>query len=219
MKKLKYFTNGILDENPVFRLVLGTCPTLAITTAAMNGIAMGAATTFVLIGSNLVISALRKVIPDNVRIPAFVVIIASFVTVVDMMMHAFTPAMYKTLGIYIPLIVVNCIIMGRAEGFAYSHGVVDSILDGAGMGIGFTLADTFIGCIRELLGAGSIFGVHIMSAGYQPALIFILAPGAFLTYGILMAILNQIGISRKRAKAKEAAEKEKMAAGSEVVAE
>ncbi|MSS19647.1 electron transport complex subunit RsxE [Pseudoramibacter porci] len=218
MKKIKYFTNGILDENPVFRLVLGTCPTLAITTAAMNGIAMGAATTFVLICSNLVISLLRKVIPDNVRIPAFVVIIASFVTIVDMVMHAFTPAMYKTLGIFIPLIVVNCIIMGRAEGFAYSHGPIDSILDGAGMGLGFTLADTFIASVRELIGAGSIFGIHVMPAGYQPALIFILAPGAFLTYGILMAILNQVGISRKRAKAK-AAEEEKLTASSEVVAE
>ena len=218
MKKIKYFTNGILDENPVFRLVLGTCPTLAITTAAMNGIAMGAATTFVLICSNLVISLLRKVIPDNVRIPAFVVIIASFVTIVDMVMHAFTPAMYKTLGIFIPLIVVNCIIMGRAEGFAYSHGPIDSILDGAGMGLGFTLADTFIASVRELIGAGSIFGIHVMPAGYQPALIFILAPGTFLTYGILMAILNQVGISRKRAKAK-AAEEEKLTASSEVVAE
>ena len=218
MKKIKYFTNGILDENPIFRLVLGTCPTLAITTAAMNGIAMGAATTFVLICSNLVISLLRKVIPDNVRIPAFVVIIASFVTIVDMVMHAFTPAMYKTLGIFIPLIVVNCIIMGRAEGFAYSHGPIDSILDGAGMGLGFTLADTFIASVRELIGAGSIFGIHVMPAGYQPALIFILAPGAFLTYGILMAILNQVGISRKRAKAK-AAEEEKLTASSEVVAE
>ena len=214
MKKIKYFTNGILDENPIFRLVLGTCPTLAITTAAMNGIAMGAATTFVLICSNLVISLLRNVIPDNVRIPAFVVIIASFVT---MVMHAFMPAMYDTLGIFIPLIVVNCIIMGRAEGFAYSHGPIDSILDGAGMGVGFTLADTFIAAVRELIGAGSIFGIHLMPAGYQPALIFILAPGAFLTYGTLMAILNQVGISRKRAKAKAAAEK--VAASEEVVAE
>lgn len=217
MKKIKYFTNGILDENPIFRLVLGTCPTLAITTAAMNGIAMGAATTFVLICSNLVISLLRNVIPDNVRIPAFVVIIASFVTIVDMVMHAFMPAMYDTLGIFIPLIVVNCIIMGRAEGFAYSHGPIDSILDGAGMGVGFTLADTFIAAVRELIGAGSIFGIHLMPAGYQPALIFILAPGAFLTYGTLMAILNQVGISRKRAKAKAAAEK--IAASEEVVAE
>jgi electron transport complex protein RnfE len=217
MKKIKYFTNGILDENPIFRLVLGTCPTLAITTAAMNGIAMGAATTFVLICSNLVISLLRKVIPDNVRIPAFVIIIASFVTIVDMVMHAFMPAMYDTLGIFIPLIVVNCIIMGRAEGFAYSHGPIDSILDGAGMGVGFTLAVTFIAAVRELIGAGSIFGIHVMPAGYQPALIFILAPGAFLTYGTLMAILNQIGISRKRAKAKAAAEK--LAASEEVVAE
>jgi electron transport complex protein RnfE len=217
MKKIKYFTNGILDENPIFRLVLGTCPTLAITTAAMNGIAMGAATTFVLICSNLVISLLRNVIPDNVRIPAFVVIIASFVTIVDMVMHAFMPAMYDTLGIFIPLIVVNCIIMGRAEGFAYSHSPIDSILDGAGMGVGFTLADTFIAAVRELIGAGSIFGIHLMPAGYQPALIFILAPGAFLTYGTLMAILNQVGISRKRAKAKAAAEK--VAASEEVVAE
>lgn len=217
MKKFKYFTNGILNENPIFRLVLGTCPTLAITTAAMNGIAMGAATTFVLICSNLVISLLRKVIPDNVRIPAFVIIIASFVTIVDMVMHAFMPAMYDTLGIFIPLIVVNCIIMGRAEGFAYSHGPIDSILDGAGMGVGFTLAVTFIAAVRELIGAGSIFGIHVMPAGYQPALIFILAPGAFLTYGTLMAILNQIGISRKRAKAKAAAEK--LAASNEVVAE
>lgn len=201
MGRFRHFINGIFNENPTFRLVLGCCPTLAITTAAMNGIAMGLATTFVLLGSNMVISALRKIIPDNVRIPAFVVIIASFVTIVDMVMHAYMPAMYKTLGIYIPLIVVNCIIMGRAEGFAYTNNVLDSALDGLGMGVGFTLALTLIAGVRELIGAGSIFGIAVMGASYEPALMFILPPGAFLTFGSLMAVINQVGISRRRNKA------------------
>lgn len=216
MKRFKHFTNGLFHENPTFRLVLGTCPTLAITTAAMNGIAMGLATTFVLICSNMVISAMRKIIPDNVRIPAFVVIIASFVTIVDMVMHAFMPDMYKTLGIYIPLIVVNCIIMGRAEGFAYTHDVLDSALDGAGMGLGFTMSITLIACIRELIGAGSIFGIHVMGTAYQPALMFILPPGAFLTFGSLMAIINQIGIKRREAKEKAEKEQAQAAVAAEV---
>ena len=217
MSKFQSFKNGLLRENPVFSLFLGICSTLAITTSVDNAIGMGIAVIFVLIMSNVIISILRNIIPDEVHIPVYIVIIATLVKIVQMMIQAYAPALNDSLGVFIPLIVVNCIIMGRAEGFAYSHGPIDSILDGAGMGVGFTLADTFIAAVRELIGAGSIFGIHLMPAGYQPALIFILAPGAFLTYGTLMAILNQVGISRKRAKAKAAAEK--VAASEEVVAE
>jgi len=154
MNHFKHFTDGIIKENPIFVLVLGMCPTLAVTTAAVNGLGMGLSTTAVLIGSNVVISALRKVIPDEIRIPAFVVIIASFVTIVGMIMEAYTPALYATLGLYIPLIVVNCIIMGRAEAFAYSNTVLDSFFDGAGMGLGFTLSLIILGSIREIPGCG-----------------------------------------------------------------
>lgn len=192
MSNFKYFSDGIIKNNPTFVLVLGTCPTLAITTAAENGIGMGLATTFVLVCSNMMIAALKNFIPDKVRIAAFILIIASFVTVVDLVMKAYTPDLYKTLGIYIPLIVVNCIIFARAEAFAQKNAVVPSILDGLGMGIGFTLAITLIASIRELLGNGSIFDIKIVSEQISTILIFILPPGAFITFGYLIAIMNRL---------------------------
>ena len=192
MSNLKFFTNGLLKENPTFVLVLGTCPTLAVTTAAINGIGMGAATTFVLVFSNLLIAALKNYIPDKVRIAAFIVIIATFVTIVDLVMKAFTPDLYKTLGIFIPLIVVNCIILGRAEAFAQKNAVLPAVLDGIGMGIGFTLAITIMGAIREILGNGSIFDFRFVSQDTKTILMFILPPGAFLTYGYLIAIMNSL---------------------------
>ena len=192
MSSLKFFTNGLLKENPTFVLVLGTCPTLAVTTAAFNGIGMGAATTFVLVFSNLIIAALKNYIPDKVRIAAFIVVIATFVTIVDLVMKAFVPDIYKTLGIFIPLIVVNCIILGRAEAFAQKNNIKNSILDGLGMGFGFTLAITLMGSIRELLGNGSIFNVPIVAENAKTMLLFILPPGAFLTYGYLIAIVNRV---------------------------
>ena len=192
MGSFKHFTNGLIKENPTFRLLLGMCPTLAVTTSAINGLGMGLATTVVLIGSNVVISALRKIIPDKIRIPAFVVILASFVTIVGMLMKAYVPALDAALGIYIPLIVVNCIILGRAEAFAFSNPVLASFADGAGMGLGFTLSLTVLGSIREIIGAGAIFGLSIFGAGYEPVLIFILPPGAFLTLGVGIAAINKI---------------------------
>jgi Na+-translocating ferredoxin:NAD+ oxidoreductase subunit E len=192
MSKLKYLTNGLFKENPSLVLVLGACPTLAVTTAAMNGIGMGAATTFVLVCSNLLIAALKNLIPDKVRIAAFILVIATFVTIVDLVMKAFTPDLYKTLGIFIPLIVVNCIILGRAEAFAQKNSVVPAILDGLGMGIGFTLAITIMGGIREILGNGSIFDIRLVSQEAKTILIFILPPGAFITYGYLIAIMNSM---------------------------
>lgn len=192
MSSFKFFTNGLLKENPTFVLVLGTCPTLAVTTAAFNGIGMGAATTFVLVFSNLIIAALKNFIPDKVRIAAFIVVIATFVTIVDLVMKAFVPDIYKTLGIFIPLIVVNCIILGRAEAFAQKNEVKDSILDGLGMGLGFTLAITAMGSIRELLGNGSIFNVPVVAENAKTMLLFILPPGAFITYGYLIAIFNRV---------------------------
>ena len=192
MGNLKYLTNGLLKENPTFVLVLGTCPTLAITTAAVNGLGMGAATTFVLVFSNMFISLLKNYIPDKVRIAAFIVVIATFVTIVDLVMKAYTPDLYKALGIFIPLIVVNCIILGRAEAFAQKNDVVPSILDGLGMGLGFTLAITLIGSIREILGNGSIFGIRLLAEQATTILIFVLPPGAFVTYGFLIAIMNRI---------------------------
>ena len=192
MSNMKYFNRGLLKDNPTFVLVLGTCPTLAVTTAAMNGIGMGMATTFVLVFSNLFVALLKNVIPDKVRIAAFIVLIATFVTIVDLVMKAFTPDLYKTLGIFIPLIVVNCIILGRAEAFAQKNSVSNAILDGLGMGLGFTLAITLMGAIREVLGNGSIFDIRLMSQEATTILIFILPPGAFLTYGYLIAIMNRI---------------------------
>ncbi|MBU4541139.1 MAG: electron transport complex subunit E [Firmicutes bacterium] len=190
MNFMKNLTRGIIRENPIFVLLLGMCPTLAVTTSAVNGLGMGLATTAVLICSNVVISALRKVIPDNIRIPAFVVIIASFVTIVGMLMKAYLPALDASLGLFIPLIVVNCVILGRAEAFAFGNGVVDSFADGLGMGLGFTMALTILGSIREILGAGSIFGFSLFGAAYEPVLLMILPPGAFLTLGLLIGLIN-----------------------------
>ncbi|MBQ1684833.1 MAG: electron transport complex subunit E [Clostridia bacterium] len=188
----KVFTNGLLNENPTFRLVLGTCPTIAITTQAMNGIGMGLAATFVLIGSNIVISLLRKFIPDKVRIPAFIVIICMFVTSVQLLMNAFLPALYESLGIFIPLIVVNCIILARAEAFASKNSVLYSALDGLGMGLGFTVAITCIGAIREIVGNGTIFGARLFGAGFEPMLIAALAPGGFIVFGLMLGFVNFI---------------------------
>lgn len=191
-KMSSVFLNGVLTENPTFRLVLGMCPTMAVTTAAINGIGMGLAATFVLIGSNTVISILRKFVPDEVRIPAFVLIICTFVTMVQMLLQAFVPSLYESLGMFIPLIVVNCIILARAEAFASKNGVLASAVDGAGMGIGFTLALTLIAGIRELIGAGTIFGVSVFGGGYEPMLVMILPTGGFLTLGMLMGIINAL---------------------------
>ncbi len=191
MDQWKNFTKGFLKENPTFILVLGTCPTLAVTTSAMNALGMGLATTFVLTSSNLVISLVKNQIPDKVRIPAFIVIIASFVTVVELVMKAYTPFLSKSLGIFIPLIVVNCIVLGRAEAFASKNRLVASIIDGLGMGLGFTFALLIIGCIREILGSGSIFNIAFIPENYV-ILLFVLAPGAFLVFGYAMAVVNKI---------------------------
>lgn len=188
---LKTFTNGLLKENPTFVLVLGMCPTLATTTSAINGMSMGLATLFVLVCSNVVISLLKNLIPDKVRIPAFIVVIATFVTLVQLLMQAYLPAIYDVLGLFIPLIVVNCIVLGRAEAFAAKNSVGLSALDGLGMGLGFTLALTILGALRELFGSGAIFGLHVFSDNYA-ALIFVLAPGAFICLAYLMAIMNKL---------------------------
>ncbi|MEG0753071.1 MAG: electron transport complex subunit E [Angelakisella sp.] len=190
--RLKTLTNGIIRENPVLVLVLGTCPTLATSTSLLNGLGMGIAATFVLIGSNIAISLLKKVIPDNVRIPCYVVVIAGFVSVVEMLMKAYVPELYSTLGIFIPLIVVNCIILGRAEMFANKNGVFDSTLDAIGMGIGFTLTLGAMGIIRELLGSGTIAGLQILPEAIQPIMIMKMAPGGFLTFGLLIALVNKL---------------------------
>jgi Na+-translocating ferredoxin:NAD+ oxidoreductase subunit E len=190
MNQLKNFTNGFFRENPILVLVLGTCPTLATSSSLLNGLGMGIATTFVLIGSNTVIALLAGLIPDKVRIPAFVVIIASFVTIVDLVMQAYTPSLYETLGIFIPLIVVNCIVLGRAEAFASKNSVLSSFIDGAGMGLGFTMALGILGAFRELVGSGSVLG-HKFTSG-DGVLVFILAPGAFWALGYLIALVNKI---------------------------
>ena len=184
------FFNGILNENPTLRLVLGICPTLASTTSATNAVGMGAAATFVLVGSNVVISLLRNIIPDKIRIPAFVVVIFTFVTLVVMIVKAFVPALYASLGIFIPLIVVNCIILARAEAFASKNGPLLSAADGLGMGAGFTLAITVIGMVREILGSGSIFGISIFGAGFEPMLLALMAPGGFIVFGLVLGIAN-----------------------------
>lgn len=191
MSNLKVLLNGLLKENPTFVLLLGMCPTLGTTSSAMNGLSMGLATTFVLICSNIVISAVKKLIPDLVRIPAYIVIIATFVTVVQLCMEAYTPTLYASLGLYIPLIVVNCIVLGRAESFAAKNGVVASAFDGIGIGLGFTWALALLGACRELLGSGKLFGVTLMPEEYG-SLIFILAPGAFIVLGYLIAIVNKL---------------------------
>lgn len=190
MNNLKILLNGIVKENPTFVLLLGMCPTLATTTSAINGLSMGLATMFVLICSNLVISLIKNITPDMVRIPVFVVVIASFVTILQMIMQAYVPAIYATLGLYIPLIVVNCIILGRAEAFACKNGPIESILDGIGMGAGFSIALTLLGAVRELLGAGAIFGVTLLPETCN-MLLFILPPGAFITLGYLIAFVNK----------------------------
>ncbi len=192
--KLSVLTKGVIKENPVLRLVLGTCPTLAITTAAVNGIGMGVAATLVLIGSNVVISLLRNVIPDKVRIPAFITIIAAFVSIIQMLVKAFLPSIDAALGIYLPLIVVNCIILARAEMFASKNPILPSVLDAVGMGIGFTAALTLMGMIRELLGAGALFGIEITQGAIAPMLIFILPPGGFFVFGILVALSNKLAV-------------------------
>ncbi len=191
-KLLHEFTKGVVKENPVLCLVLGTCPTLAISTSAGNAIGMGVAATAVLVCSNAVISLLRRVIPDKVRIPAYITIIAGFVSVVQMLVKAYAPDIDTALGIYLPLIVVNCIILGRAEMFASKNSVLPSILDGLGMGVGFTAALLLMGCIRELLGAGSLFGVPVTSGFMAPILIFILPPGGFFVFGMLVALASRI---------------------------
>ncbi|MCM1302163.1 MAG: electron transport complex subunit E [Alistipes senegalensis] len=191
MNKLKIVSSGIVKNNPTFVLVLGMCPTLGTTTSAENGMGMGLATMAVLILSNLVISLIKNIIPDKVRIPAFIVVIASFVTVIQMLMQAFVPALYASLGVFIPLIVVNCIILGRAEAFASKNNAFDSVLDGIGIGLGFTLSLTVVGAVREMLGSGAVFGYSFGIADYMP-LIFVLAPGAFLVLGYLMVLFNKL---------------------------
>ena len=190
-KALNTFTNGLLRENPTFVLVLGMCPTLATTTSAVNGMSMGLATMFVLVCSNVVISLLRNLIPDKVHIPAYIVVIASFVTMVQLLMQAYVPAIYETLGLFIPLIVVNCIVLGRAEAFAAKNNVGLSLLDGLGMGLGFTIALTVLGAVRELLGTGMCFGKMIYPDSFG-MLVFVLAPGAFIALAYLMAVVNKL---------------------------
>ena len=190
--KLSIITNGIIKENPVLVLLIGTCPTLATSSSASNGLGMGLSTTAVLIAANIVISLLRKVIPDKVRIPCYIVVIAGFVTVVQFLLEAYVPALYKSLGLFIPLIVVNCIILGRAEAFANKNTVVDSALDGIGMGLGFTLTLPVMGTIRELLGAGTWFGMTVFGSWFTPIGFFNLAPGGFFVFGLLIAVLNVI---------------------------
>ena len=190
MKKLNILTNGIIKSNPVFILLLGMCPTLGTTTSAMNGFGMGAATMFVLILSNMAISLIKNVIPDKVRIPAFIITIASFVTILEFFMKAYVPSLYETLGLFIPLIVVNCIILGRAEAFASKNNVFSSMLDGIGIGLGFTLSLTIIGATRELLGSGAVFGQKLIEG--DGMLIFILPPGAFLVLAYLLAVFNKL---------------------------
>ena len=194
---VREFTKGLWKEVPPFRLVLGLCPTLAVTTAAKNGIGMGLATTFVLVCSNFIISILRNAIPKKVRIAAFIVVIASFVVIVELMMQAYFYPLYKILGIFIPLIVVNCIILGRAEAFASKNSVLPSIADGLGMGLGFTMSLTLLGAIREILGNGTVFGIHIMWESFQPFGIMLKPPGAFICLGLILSIMNWIS-SRQR---------------------
>jgi electron transport complex protein RnfE len=192
MSVISEFRKGLIKENPLLRLVLGMCPALAVTTMAINGVAMGLAVTAVLVGSNLVISLLRRFIPDQVRIPVFIVIIASFVTIIDMVMAGYFYELHKVLGLFIPLIVVNCIILGRAEAFASKNTVILSVADGLGMGLGFTLALIILGSVRELLGNGTIFGITILPSPFQPALVMLLPPGAFLALGLLLGLMNKL---------------------------
>lgn len=190
MNQLKNFTKGFIKENPVLVLLLGLCPTLGVSTSAMNGLGMGLATTFVLVMSNIFISSLKSFTPSSVRIPIFIVVIATFVTIVDLVMNAYVQALHAQLGLFIPLIVVNCIVLGRAEAYASKNPLFSSLIDGLGMGLGFAAALTVLGSIRELLGSGAIFGIRILPAGVDGMLVFILAPGAFLGLGYLIAIMN-----------------------------
>lgn len=190
MNQYLNFTKGLLKENPILVLLLGTCPTLGVTTSAVNGLGMGLATTFVLVMSNMVVSLVKNFIPDKVRIPAFIVIIASFVTVVELVMQGFLPALFEQLGLFIPLIVVNCIVLGRAEAFASKNGVLSSVVDGLGMGLGFALALTVLGSIRELLGSGAFFGIKLITGDLM--LVFVLAPGAFIALGYLIAVTKKL---------------------------
>ena len=199
-EKLKVFSNGLLKENPSLRLVLGTCPTLAVTTLAVNGLGMGLAATFVLVCSNIAISALRKIIPDKVRLPAYITVIATFVTVLQMLVKAFVPALDSALGIFLPLIVVNCIILGRAEMFASKNSIGLSALDGLGMGLGFTGTLVVMGSVREVLGAGTLFGVQVMPAAVDPMTVFITPPGGFFVFGCLMALVIWIEIKTNNRK-------------------
>ncbi len=191
MSNLSNLTRGLFKENPTFVLLLGMCPTLGVTTSAINGMGMGLATAFVLVMSNLVISLVANSIPDKIRIPSFIVIIAAFVTIVDMCMAAYLPSLHESMGLFIPLIVVNCIVLGRAEAFASKNGAVASMLDGLGMGLGFTMSLTILGCIRELLGSGKIFNLPVFNENYG-MLVFVLAPGAFLALGYLIAFINRL---------------------------
>lgn len=190
MNQLKNFTKGFIKENPVFALFLGLCPTLGVTTTAINGMGMGLATTFVLLMSNVVVSLIKNFIPDKVRIPSFIVIIASFVTIVELTMQAFVPSLFEALGLFIPLIVVNCLVLGRAEAFASKNKLLSSAIDGLGMGLGFTFALTLLGSVREILGSGSIFGLKFIDG--DGMLIFILSPGAFIALGYLIVIINKL---------------------------
>lgn len=199
------FLGGVITENPTFRLVLGTCPTMAVTTSATNGVGMGAAATFVLIGSNVVISLLRNFIPDKIRIPAFIVVICTFVTMVQMFMQAFVQELYASLGMFIPLIVVNCIILARAEAFASKNPVLPSAVDGLGMGLGFTIAITVMGAIRELIGSGTVFGMQVFGASYEPMLLLVLPTGGFLVFGLMLASINIITGKFEARRAKKAA--------------
>ena len=199
-EKLKVFSNGLLKENPSLRLVLGTCPTLAVTTLAVNGLGMGLAATFVLVCSNIAISALRKIIPDKVRLPAYITVIATFVTVLQMLVKAFVPALDSALGIFLPLIVVNCIILGRAEMFASKNSIGLSALDGLGIGLGFTGTLLVMGSVREVLGAGTLFGIQVMPAAVDPMTVFITPPGGFFVFGCLMALVIWIEIKTNNRK-------------------
>ena len=196
-KYVERLYNGIWKENPIFVQMLGLCPTLAVTTSAINGVGMGLSTTAVLIAANFLIALLRKIIPDGVRLPAEIVVVASFVTIVDMLMEGFVPSLYASLGLYIPLIVVNCIILGRAEAYAMKNGPILSAFDGIGMGLGFTVALALIGSFRELLGAGTVFGMQVMPSAYKPIAIFIKAPGAFLVLAFLVIIMNALKIKNR----------------------
>lgn len=201
MKLSKVFKDGIINDNPIFVQLIGMCSTLAVSTSVVNSFAMGMAVVAVLVGSNLVISLFRNVIPDKIRIPAFVVVIATFVTIVEMFMKAYAPPIYEALGIFLPLIVVNCIILARAEAFASKNGVVASIVDGLGMGLGYTIALVILGAIRELFGAGTILGKAVLPASYQPAGIFVMPPGAFILLGIMIGIFN---LARKKKSSSQA---------------